>query len=100
MKNYIFKQYTDNICEHLDIDTEELFARTKKPQVVEGRQLLYFLCNIKRQMGLTEISSYAEKVGLNEDASNVRRAIEKVKEKLNDDPDYVYIIKKLEDIEL
>ena len=100
MKNYIFKQYANNICEHLDIENGELFARTKKPQVVEGRQLLYFLCYMNRKMGLTEISSYVEKSGLIEDASNVRRAIDKVKEKLSEDPDYLYIIKKLEDVKL
>ena len=44
MKEHLFKQYLDNILEHLDITTDDLFEETKKSEVVRPRQMLYYLC--------------------------------------------------------
>lgn len=99
MKEYIFKQYTENICAHLGINSSDLFVKSREAGVVEARQLLFYLCHDKRQMGFTEIKSYTDKVGLEQDVSNIKYAVDSFKSKLEKDPDLLHIIQKLDKIE-
>jgi len=99
MKEYIFKQYLENILEHLDISIDELFQKTQVRNIVEGRQMLYYLCN-ERGMGITEIKTYMEKHGFKPPKSTILYGIAKAKEIIENDSDYHYIVKKLENIEL
>ena len=47
MKQKIFKYYALKISNEFDITLEEMFTQTKKGQIVDARQLLYYLC-VKR----------------------------------------------------
>ena len=100
MKEYLFTQYIDNICNHLTIVSDDLFVKTKEAGVVEGRQLLYFLCYTQSNMSLTEISNYALKKGYTQDISNIKKAISRVEERIATDPDYKTIIKRLDKVEV
>jgi chromosomal replication initiation ATPase DnaA len=99
MKEYIFKQYIDNICAHMGIHSSDLFVKSREAGVVEARQLLYYLCHNKRQMGFTEIKSYTDNAGFEQDVSNIKKAVDRVEEKISSDPDYVHIVNKLDKIE-
>ena len=99
MKEYIFKQYTENICAHLGINSSDLFVKSREAGVVDARQLLFYLCHDKRQMKFTEIKSYADKVGLVQDVSNIAHAVHSFKAKVDKDPDLLHIIQKLNKIE-
>jgi len=50
-------------------------------------------------MGFTEIKSYTDKVGLEQDVSNIKYAVDSFKSKLEKDPDLLHIIQKLDKIE-
>jgi chromosomal replication initiation ATPase DnaA len=100
MKEYIFLQYIENICSHMGINSSDLFVKSKEGGVVEARQLLYFLCNNKRQMGLTEIMGYLSNLDYHEDPANIKRSIDRVQERINSDDDYIHIVNKLDKIEL
>ena len=54
MKEYIFKQYLDNILDHLNIKIEDLLIKTKERRMTEARFLLYYLCH-KRGIKMVEI---------------------------------------------
>ena len=99
MKEYIFKQYLDNVLEHLGISLEDLFQKTQLRNIVEGRQMLYYLCS-ERGMGITEIKTYMEKFGYETSKQSILYGISKAKEIIDNDSDYQYIVKKLENIEL
>ncbi len=99
MKEFIFKQYVNNICNHTGLNTSELFEKSRKAEIVEARQLLFYLCHEKRKMGFTEIKSYTDKVGLEQDVSNIKYAVDSFKARLEKDPDYGFIIKKIDKIE-
>jgi chromosomal replication initiation ATPase DnaA len=99
MKEFIFKQYVDNICNHMGMSSSELFVKSRKAEIVDARQLLFYLCSEKRKMAFTEIKSYADKVGLVQDVSNIAHAVHRFKEKLEKDPDLSFIIKKIDKIE-
>ena len=50
-------------------------------------------------MKFTEIKSYADKVGLVQDVSNIAHAVHSFKAKVDKDPDLLHIIQKLNKIE-
>ena len=98
MKEYIFKQYLDNILNHLGITLEELLEETKERRITEARYMLYYMCQ-KRGMQNAEIQSYMKTQGFDVTLSTMKRGIEKAKEIIDNDPDYKYIVGKLEYIE-
>jgi len=100
MKEYIFKQYLDNVLKHLDITTDELFEDTKKSEVVRPRQMLYYLCREKGSMQFTEIKKYLSKAGFEVALDTIIYGSNSFKVLIEEDKDYKYIVKKLQDIEL
>jgi chromosomal replication initiation ATPase DnaA len=99
MKEYIFKQYIDNICAHLGIHSSDLFVKSREAGVVEARQLLFFLCHTRQKMGYTEIKKYTDNVGFEQDVTNISYHVEKMQERISEDPDYINIVNKLDKIE-
>ena len=51
-------------------------------------------------MGITEIKTYMEKFGYETSKQSILYGISKAKEIIDNDSDYQYIVKKLENIEL
>ena len=100
MKEYIFKQYTENICTHLGIESSDLFVKSKETGVVDGRQLLYYLCYTDKNMGLTEISKYTSNQGFHEDQANISRSIESFTKKMESDKDLQKIVEKIKRVEV
>ena len=99
MKEYIFKQYLDNILNHLGISLDELLDETKERRITEARYMLYYMCQ-KRGMQNAEIQSYMKAQGFDVALSTMQRGVEKAKEIIDNDSDYKYIVGKLENIEL
>jgi len=99
MKEYIFKQYLDNILNHLGITLDELLDETKERRITEARYMLYYMCQ-KRGMQNAEIQSYMKAQGFDVALSTMQRGVEKAKEIIDNDSDYKYIVGKLENIEL
>ena len=98
MKEYIFKQYANNICTNMGIHSSDLFVKSREAGVVEARQLLFFLCHTKQKMGYSEIKKYTDNAGFDQDVSNISYHVEKMQEKINDDPDYIKIVNKLDKV--
>jgi len=99
MKEYIFKQYLDNILNHLGITLDELLDETKERRITEARYMLYYMCQ-KRGMQNAEVQSYMKAQGFDVALSTMQRGVEKAKEIIDNDSDYKYIVGKLENIEL
>ena len=99
MKEYIFKQYLDNILKHMDISIEDFFEKSKKNTSVIPRQILYYIC-YEKGMGVYDIESYIDKLGYKVTHTTILYGIKKAEEILENDTDYKYIVKKLEKIEL
>tara|TARA_R100000935_G_C2805670_1_gene152542 strand:- start:558 stop:860 length:303 start_codon:yes stop_codon:yes gene_type:complete len=50
MKNEIIKEYVVQIAKRFELPTEQMFEKTKRRDIVDARQMLYYLCidrNIK-----------------------------------------------------
>ena len=95
MKVDVFNQYVEKITGLFNIETKDLFSKTKKREVVDARQLLYYLC-YKRPMRLAYIQKYMEENGYIIHHSSIVKGIRNVESRLREDDDYVSVIKELE----
>ena len=100
MKEYIYQQYLNNICSHMGIESSDLFVKSKETGVVDGRQLLYYLCYNNSNMKLTEISTYTGNQGFHEDQANISRSVESFTKKLESDNDLQAIVDKMKRVEV
>ena len=97
MKSKIFDNYADNVANAFNITREELFSKNKDREICNARFMLYYLC-YNRQMILSYIEKHMLKNGYHVYHSTVAYGIRTIKEKLGIDPDYVTLIKKLEQL--
>lgn len=94
MKNEIFNDYVEKIVDVYKIPKEEIFSKNKRMDVVDARQMLYYLCK-KRNMSLTLIKRYMMDNGYDIGISTIRHGIASMEEKISNDSDYKQIINKI-----
>ena len=87
MKYKIFSQYVDQVCALFDVSKEELFSKTKRRDIVDARQLLYYLCD-KRPIKQVYIQEYMANNGYEINHSSIHHGISVVKNKVKTDKDY------------
>tara|TARA_R100000963_G_C4632521_1_gene97252 strand:+ start:406 stop:705 length:300 start_codon:yes stop_codon:yes gene_type:complete len=95
MKKDIFNQYVDKVAETFELSPVDLFIKTKARQCVDARHLLYYLCK-NRPMRLTYIQKYMLENDYKINHSSIIHGIKQVQEKINEDKDYLTVIKKIE----
>lgn len=94
MKEEIFNQYVYAVCKEMKVDNVDFFAKTKKPDVVKARHLLYYLC-FNRPMRTYEIQKFMSNNYYETDHSTIIRGIDRMNEVLKKDKDYSNLIKKI-----
>jgi chromosomal replication initiation ATPase DnaA len=87
MKQTIFNKYATKVSEAYEISTEQLFTKSKRRDIVDARQLLYFVC-ADRPMRVRYIQQYMENKGYDVGHSSIIHGIGQVKERLEQDVDY------------
>jgi|TARA_E500000305_G_scaffold10743_1_gene7272 chromosomal replication initiation ATPase DnaA len=95
MKKDIFNKYAQTVANIFGITPEDIFTKTKERTCVDARHLLYFVCK-NRPMRITYIQQYMNDNGYNINHSSIIHGINQVQEKINEDRDYVGVIKKVE----
>jgi len=94
MKQNVFNQYADKVCEIFSIEEKLLFEKTKRKDVVDARHLLYFLC-AERPMRIVYIQEYMAESGYIINHSSIIYGIRKVSERVKTDKDYIQVIKDI-----
>lgn len=94
MKHDVFNQYVDSVVQLFKIEKSDLFSKSKKRKIVDARHLLYYLCD-KRPMRLTYIKQYMLENGYHIDNSSIIHGINMVNKKIQEDNDYVTVIKSI-----
>jgi chromosomal replication initiator protein len=87
MKEDVFNQYVDRVTDLFGIEKEELFSKSKKRNLVDARQLLYYLCS-KRPIQVTYIQKYMKDNGYNVCHSVIIHGINVMNKKVETDKDY------------
>jgi chromosomal replication initiator protein len=99
MKVNIFNQYVEQVCELFNVDKEGLFTKSKRRDVVDARQMLYYLCH-NRPMRIVYIQEYMGDNGYPINHSSIIHGINMVKDRLAHDEDYVRVLKEIATNEL
>jgi chromosomal replication initiation ATPase DnaA len=94
MKNEIFNEYVERIVGLYKIPKEEIFSKIKRTDVVDARQMLFYLCN-RRNISHTQIKRYLIDEGLEMTISTILHGIKVMEEKISNDSDYKQIINKI-----
>jgi hypothetical protein len=95
MKYEVFIQYVSRVINLFGITKEEFFSKNKKRDIVDARQLVYYLCS-KRPMQITYIVKYMNDSGYSIKHSSIIHGIAAVEKKIAKDNDYVSIVKEVE----
>jgi len=96
MKAKIFKKYAEQISNHFELGEGEIFQKSKRRDIVDARQLLYYMCS-NRPMRLRYIQEYMKQNGYDIAHSSILHGIDVVKKRLVQDEDYEWLISKVKD---
>lgn len=95
MKSEIFNQYTNAITKLFRIDKAELFSKNKRRDLVDARQLLYYLC-FTRPMALIYIQNFMKENGYDISHSTIIHSIKAVEMRLAEDRDYASVVNNIQ----
>lgn len=91
MKKDIFDAYADAIAEKFHLTLGEMFSKSRKREIVEARQMLYFLAK-ERPIRLSYIKRFMEENGLPVQYHTIMHGYTKAKEYIDSDPDYKFVV--------
>jgi len=95
MKEDVFNQYVERVIDLFNITKEEFFSKTKKRNIVDARQLVYYLCS-ERHIQITYIQRYMIDNGLNVVHSVVIHGIKRMNKRIEEDKDYKTIANEID----
>jgi chromosomal replication initiation ATPase DnaA len=95
MKQELFNQYVVSTAENFGVDEDDLFSKTKKREVVDARQMLYYACS-KRPMRVTFIQECMAENGYYVGHSVILYGIKSMGKKIDEDQDYHVILEKIQ----
>tara|TARA_R110002012_G_scaffold185786_1_gene352368 strand:+ start:162 stop:461 length:300 start_codon:yes stop_codon:yes gene_type:complete len=95
MKKKIFDKYANAIASEFHLSIEEVFEKSKRSDITTARQMLYYLC-FERPLRIASIRRFLAEYGYDLSHSNILHNYRKGKEKIDSDPDYKELIKKIQ----
>jgi chromosomal replication initiation ATPase DnaA len=95
MKQDIFNQYVEAVLKMFKVERSELFSNSLKRNVIDARQLLYYLCYI-RPMKISYIQRYMTDNGYDPKHVPIIRGIRRVEKKMEEDRDYQSIVSRVQ----
>lgn len=94
MKKEVFNDYVEKILDLYKIPRDEFFSKIKRTDVVDARQMLFYLCN-RRNISHTQIKRYLIDEGFDMTISTILHGIKVMEEKIKNDSDYKQIIDQI-----
>lgn len=94
MKRDIFEEYVDKVTNHFGITREQFFTKNKTREIVDARQMVYYLCR-ERPMTTQYIKHYMGANGYDVAVTTITHGANKMQKDISSDPDYINLIKKL-----
>jgi len=95
MKQDIFNQYVKQVALLYRISEADMFTKSREQEVVDARQMLFYLC-FKRPIPMYSIKTYLAERGLPLQQSAIMNGVAKLEKHLKNDPDYSYAIGNIE----
>ena len=74
-----------------------MFTKTKRREIVDARQMLYYLC-MERPIRISYIQRFMEEAGLSVCHSTIIHGYKKAKEMIDKDQDFKDVVSELQDV--
>ena len=97
MKKDIFDGYAKAIAQQFHLTLDQMFNKTKKREMVDARQMLYYLC-MERPIRISYIQRFMEEQGHSVCHSTIIHGYKKAKEMIDKDQDFQDVITKLQNV--
>jgi len=96
MKRDIFDVYATAIAKKFHITLDEMFAKNRRRDIVDARQMLYYLC-MERPIRVSYIKRFMEEHGHTVTHSNIVMQYKKAKKLIDNDSDFKKLINDILD---
>ena len=97
MKKDIFDGYAIAIAKQFHLTLDQMFDKTKKREIVDARQMLYYLC-MERPIRISYIQRFMEEQGHSVAHSTIIHGYKKAKELIDKDQDFLEVVSKLQNV--
>ena len=97
MKRDIFDGYAKAIAEQFHLTLDQMFVKTKKREVVDARQMLYYLC-MERPIRISYIQRFMEDQGHSVAHSTIIHGYKKAKHMIDTDQDFYKVVKNIQNV--
>ena len=94
MKKNIFDAYALAIAKQFHLTLDQMFTKTKRREIVDARQMLYYLC-MERPIRISYIQRFMEEAGLSVCHSTIIHGYKKAKELIDKDKDFKEVVLSL-----
>ena len=96
MKKDIFDSYAKAIASQFHLTLDQMFDKTKKREIVDARQMLYYLC-MERPIRISYIQRFMEEQGHSVAHSTIIHGYKRAKEMIDQDKDFENVVTLLQD---
>jgi chromosomal replication initiation ATPase DnaA len=97
MKKRIFDLYATEIAKQFHLTLDQMFTKTKKREIVDARQILYYLC-MERPIRISYIQRFMEENGHHISHSTIIHGYKKAKQLIDDDKDFEEVVNKIQNV--
>ncbi len=95
MKKEIFDRYTNAIAKQFHLTLDEMFENSKKRDIVDARQMLYYAC-MERPIRLSYIKKFLAEYGYDVQHSTIIHGYKQAKNLIDEDPDFKKMIEEIQ----
>jgi chromosomal replication initiation ATPase DnaA len=96
MKKDIFDGYAIAIAKQFHLTLDQMFDKTKRREIVDARQMLYYLC-MERPIRISYIQRFMEEQGHVVAHSTIIHGYKKAKQLIESDKDFEDVVTLLQD---
>ena len=97
MKKDIFDSYAKAIASQFHLTLDQMFDKTKKREIVDARQMLYYLC-MERPIRISYIQRFMGDQGHSVTHSTIIHGYKRAKEMIDQDKDFQDVVTLLQDV--
>lgn len=94
MKKDIFDAYAVAIAKQFHLTLDQMFNKTKRREIVDARQMLYYLC-MERPIRISYIQRFMEDQGHSVAHSTIIHGYKKAKELIDKDKDFQDVVTQI-----
>ena len=95
MKGNIFEAYANAVAKQFHLELDEMFNKDKRRDLVDARQMLYYLC-MERPIRVSYIQRFMASHGCDLNHSTIIHGYKKAKLMVEQDEDYKAIVNTIE----